>query len=106
MLDARIVHQNIDAPHLRHGVVDHVPNGVAARQVGAIVGHPYAELGFQVGTDAFDFLRIAKAIQHDVGTLPRQHRGNAKTDTAGGAGNYRNLSIEHGQASIGRRQPV
>ncbi|MNC73527.1 hypothetical protein D3C75_1247430 [compost metagenome] len=67
---------------------------------------PHTELGPQAGTDAFDLRRITKAIQHDVGALPRQRSGNAKTDTAGGAGNYRDFSIEHGRASIGQRWPV
>ncbi|MNJ00205.1 hypothetical protein D3C73_1594810 [compost metagenome] len=68
--------------------------------------HPYTELGFQAGPYAFDLRRIGKSIQHDVGALSRQCGGNAKTDTAGGAGDYRNLSVEHGRASIGRMWPV
>ena len=93
-------------PRRRHNVVDHPAHRCTPRQIGAIMRHPYAELGFQPGTNFFDFRRVAEAIQHDVGTLPRQRGGNAKTDTAGGAGDHRNLSGEHGRASIGRRWSV
>ncbi|KAG1448918.1 hypothetical protein G6F57_016736 [Rhizopus arrhizus] len=103
VLNARVVHQNVDAAHLRNGVLDHSAHRLASRKVGAIMRDPHAELGFQVGTNAFDLRRIAEPIQHDVGALPRQRGGDAKTDTAGRAGNHRDLSREHGRDSLRRR---
>lgn len=100
VLDARVVHQDVDAAHRGNGTSDHFPHGLATGKVGAIVRHPHTELGFQAGADAFDVLRIAEAVQHDVGTLPRQRGGNAQTDTAGGAGDYRDFSSGHEQDSM------
>ena len=96
VLDARVVYQDVDAPHRRDGAIDHPAHRLAMGKVGAVMRHAHAELGFQFGTDAFDFRRIAEAVQHDIGALPGQRGRNAKTDTAGGAGDHRNLSREHG----------
>jgi len=106
VLDTCIVHQDVDAPHLRNGVVNHSAHRLATGKIGAIMRHPYAELSFQVGTDAFDLRRIAESVQHDIDASPRQRGGNAKADTAGGSGNHRDLSTEHGRDSIERRPPV
>lgn len=93
---AGVVHQDVDAAHRRDGMLNHLAHCLATGKIGAVMRHAHAELGFQPGTNAFDFRRIAEAVQHDVRALPGQRGGNAKTDTAGGAGDHRDLSTEHG----------
>ncbi len=82
VLDARVVHQNVDAAKLGSGVFHHVFNFRRFAHVGPVVGHFHAECG-DFGFRALD---VAKAVEDDVGALLGQGFGDAKAYAAGGPG--------------------
>lgn len=84
---------------LAGAVLHHVFDVGHTAHVRAVVRHlgPCGLTGGQhFGTRA---IHIAKAVEHDVGTLARQGLGDAKTNAAGGAGDEGSFAFQHGSLS-------
>ena len=96
MLDAGIVDQDIDRAQPGHRVAHQQTAAVGARQIGIAMEHPDAELALQAGAQGLDLLGVAKAVEHDIGPLPRQGAGNSQTDAAGRTGDDGDLAFQHG----------
>jgi len=95
MLDASVVDKNVHpaAPHLRR-CGHHVLNLITVCQVGTVETNFDAKLFGHGGNHIIDLSLIAKAIQHYVRALFRQHTGNTQTDATGGTSYQCNLSGE------------
>ena len=91
MLDAGVVHQNVHAAKGIGGELHHGFDLVGFAHVGAVISDFHAQ-GGDFGLGAFD---IAKAVEHDVGTLFGQRLGNAQTNTAGRAGDQSCFTLQH-----------
>ena len=91
MLDACVVDQNVYAAKGVGSEFHHGFDLASFAHVGAVVNHFDA----QCGNFGFGAFGIAKAIEHDVGTLFGQRLGNAQTNTAGRAGDQRCFTLQH-----------
>ena len=80
VLNACVIHQNIDAAKSVGGKLHHGFNVSGFAHVSAVIRHFDAQC-CHFGFWAFS---VTKAIQNNVGTLLRQGFGNAQADTAGG----------------------
>ena len=79
VLDARVVHQDVDAAKGVGGELHHGFNLAGFAHVGAVVSHFHAQCS-NFGLGAFG---ITKTVQNNVGALLGQCLGDAQTDTAG-----------------------
>ena len=91
MLNARVVHQNIDLAKTLGGKGHYGLNIAGLAHVGAVVGHVHAERT-DLGLRAFG---VAKTVEHNVGALARQRLGDAQTNTAGRSGHEGCLVLQH-----------
>ncbi|MNV63233.1 hypothetical protein D3C71_1558160 [compost metagenome] len=99
MLDAGIVHQDVDLAEVAHAVIDHIFDIGHARHIGAVVGHLGAQgpaRGLDLGARSFD---IAKTVEHDVRALLCQGLGNAKAYAAGGSSDESSFAFQHWEVS-------
>ena len=92
VLDAGVVHQNIDRAKGGLGVAHHIFDFGGFAHVSAVVADGYA-IGGNFGLGAFD---VAKAVHHDIGALGGQGFGQTEANAAGGAGNEGGFAFEHG----------
>ena len=63
-----------------------MPDGVAVRHVGAVIGDVDVVLVGERGALRFDLGRIAEPVQHDGGAALRERTRDAEADAAGRAG--------------------
>ena len=85
-LDAGVVDQDIDCAELFGRVLDHRLHFVALGHVGAVVDALDLEFALDLGALFLDRLRVAEAVDHDVGAFPGEAPGDGEADSAGGAG--------------------
>ena len=98
VLDAGVVHQNIEAAEViqRHG--DHVGDRRGLRHVGRRIAHLDAELRNDLGLRFGDVFRLAEAVEHDRGACCCERASNAEPDAAGRAGDERHVALQRAGA--------
>ena len=88
VLDAGVVHQDVDAAQLGDCFCDEATHVAGIRHVRQMVGR------LQLGPELLDFRGITEAVQHDARALRRQRPRDAEADAARRAGDERNFSVE------------
>ncbi|MNZ93880.1 hypothetical protein D3C78_1129720 [compost metagenome] len=98
MLDAGVVHENVDLAEIAHAVVDHVFDVGDPRHVGTVVGHLGAcgaASGQHFGARPVD---IPKTVEHDIRALLSEGLGDAQADAAGGTSDKSSFAFQHGRS--------
>ena len=86
MLDAVVVDDDVDLAELGAGKLGHGANLLGLAHVGARVTRLHAELPLQRGARELDLVRVAEAIEHDIGPLFGQGTCDRLADAAGRPG--------------------
>ena len=76
-LDARVVHQYVDCAQRLLRIRYHCHDLGGLTHIGTRIGDRHRVLCGESGTDAFDFFRVAKTVQHHVRTFARERARNA-----------------------------
>ena len=95
VLNAGVVHQDVDRAELFVGFPDHRFDRSRIGHVGRVVAHGDAVLCLEPRPNRFDLIEASQAVQYDIRTRSSVFLGDAETDSAGGAGNERSLALEH-----------
>ena len=95
VLDAGVVHQDVDAAKFGLSVGHHGFDVGHLGHVRAVVAHTDAMGAARVQHFCLGAFGIAKAIENDVCALCGQLLGNAQTDAAGRASDKRSFSFQH-----------
>jgi hypothetical protein len=91
VLDAGVVHEDVDAAELRCGELHHVLDLAGFAHVGTVVLGANTER-FDLGLGCFG---IAEAVEHDVCALLGESLGNGEANAAGGPRDKRGFAFEH-----------
>ena len=91
VLNTGVVHQHIHLAKLRSGKAHHVFNVGGFAHVSAVISHLAAECQDLV----FGGVYLAKAVEHDIGTLLCQSDGDAQSNSTGGASDERCFTLKH-----------
>src|SRR5690606_16404496 len=95
VLDTGVVDQNIDTTQLTRSSIHKLTRRLGIHQINAQKIGFDTEFGLDTCTCFFDFLRVTKAIDDNLGTTGSQFSGNGQTDTTGGASNDSTFSFQH-----------
>ena len=82
MLDAGIVDENVDGPEALRGRGDKVLDLLRPGHVGAVIKNGSGARIVQRLADRLDFVRLAKAVDDDIGALGCKRFRDAEPDAA------------------------
>lgn len=102
VLDAGVVHEDVDASVPRIDVRDHGLDLVGFRQVGAFVVDVDAVFGREFRSQSLDLRRITETVEHETGATTRERLCDTQSDAAGRAGDECKLAFEHGVSLYNR----
>jgi hypothetical protein len=86
MLDPGIVHQDVEPAQRIERLLDHLPDRIRLRHVGARIGDLDIEFRGEFRLGVRDLLRLAKAVENNAGAGARERPGDAEPNAAGRTG--------------------
>jgi hypothetical protein len=98
MLDAGVIHQNIEGTEALFGLADHFGDFGGTRHVGWRKGRLDLKFTRKGGADRFNLRGVAEAVQGDIGPRFGEAACDGEADAACGSGDERVLSLEQGRA--------
>ena len=76
MLDAGVVHEDVDGTEFRFGGSDEGGDFFCLAHIGTVIRNFNTMLVADFGAEDFDFNRIAKTVEHDMGSLLSEGSGD------------------------------
>ncbi len=95
VLNAGVVHQDIDAAEFGPGLIDHLLDLVGIGNIGARIHHADIVLPLEIADDFVDLVGRAEAVEHDIGAGPGKPGGDTEPNTAGRAGDDGGFACRH-----------
>jgi hypothetical protein len=101
VLDAGVVHQDVDAAHRRLRLLDQRAAVRALRHVGGDIDRPHVVFLRDAAGDRMVLVAVGERVQHHVRAQPRQFLGDPEADARIGAGDDGGLSRYRHVSSLG-----
>ena len=78
VLNAGVVHQDVDAAEFGPGLIDHLLDLVGIGDIGAGIHHANIVLPLEIAHDFVDLVGRAEAVEHDIGAGSRRARSRCR----------------------------